>query len=104
MLDNELEHREIFAFKRHYVTGAIDSEIVCLLFMAMSDKKTVTLKTINRNKERILDKYVVPLRIMDSVQSGRQYLMAYFPRYKRIISVDMNEFQRTLQRILQCCI
>ncbi len=99
LLDNELEHREIFAFKHHYITGAIDSEIVCLLFMAMSDKKTVTLKTINRNKERILDKYVVPLRIMDSVQSGRQYLMAYFPRYKRItsfridniISVKVNE-------------
>ncbi len=99
LLDNELEHREIFTFKHHYITGAIDSEIVCLLFMAMSDKKTVTLKTINRNKERILDKYVVPLRIMDSVQSGRQYLMAYFPRYKRItsfridniISVKVNE-------------
>lgn len=99
LLDKESGHREVFAFKHHYITGAIDSEIVCLLFMAMSDKKTVTLKTINRNKERILDKCVVPLKIMDSVQSGRQYLMAYFPRYNRItsfridniISVKINE-------------
>lgn len=39
LLDKESGHREVFAFKHHYITGAIDSEIVCLLFMAMSDKK-----------------------------------------------------------------
>lgn len=38
----------------------------------------------NRKKERITENHVVPLRVMISVQSGRQYLMAYAPRFKRI--------------------
>ncbi|MCI8307887.1 MAG: WYL domain-containing protein [Lachnospiraceae bacterium] len=99
LLDKQSKHKEMFAFKHHYITGAIDSEIVCLLFMAMSEKKTITMETINRRNDCVLEKAVVPLRIMDSVQSGRQYLMAYFPMYNRIssfridniISVKINE-------------
>lgn len=99
LLDKQSKHKEMFAFKHHYITGAIDSEIVCLLFMAMSEKRTITMETINRRNDCVLEKAVVPLRIMDSVQSGRQYLMAYFPMYNRItsfridniISVKINE-------------
>ena len=73
-----------FAYKHHYMTGALDSEILCRLFMAMREKRMVTLETINRNKARVTEKKVIPLRIMFSAQSGRQYLMAYSPRFRRI--------------------
>lgn len=86
LLDKKGLHKEYFAFKHHYITGAMDSEILCQLFQAMYEKRSVILRTINRDKNCISENHVVPLRIRISVQSGRQYLMAYTPRVKRITS------------------
>lgn len=76
----------IFAFKHHYITSSLDSEVVCTLFEAMNEKRMITIETENRKKDRITENHVVPLRIMASVQNGRQYLMAFVPRFKRITS------------------
>lgn len=86
LLDKAGQHDEFFAFKHHYITGAMDSEIVCLLLTAMQEKRMITLETINRHKDRISENHVVPLRLMISSQSGRQYLMAFTPRFGRIAS------------------
>ena len=75
-----------FAFKHHYITNATDSEIVCQLFDAMREKRMITLETVSRRKDRVFELNIVPLRIMFSTQGGRQYLMAYTPRFKRITS------------------
>lgn len=86
LLDKVVEHEDHFAFKHHYITGTMDSEILCDIFMAMREKRNITLETINRQKDRITENHVVPICIMISAQSGRQYLMAYVPRSKRITS------------------
>lgn len=86
LLDKIDVHDEHFAFKHHYITASLDSEIVCSLFEAMNKKSNITLETINRHKDRISENHVIPLRIMSSVQSGRQYLMAFVPRFRRITS------------------
>lgn len=75
-----------FAFKHHYITNAMDSEIVCQLFDAMRKKRMITIETISRQKDSAYEINLVPLRIMLSTQGGRQYLMAYTPRFKRITS------------------
>lgn len=86
LLDKFDDGNDYFAFKHHYITGAMDSEVMCSLFMAMREKRHITLETINRHRDRISENHVIPLRVMISVQSGRQYLMAYTPRFKRITS------------------
>ena len=86
ILDRCGSHENHFAFKHHYITGAADSEILCNLFDAMRQKRYITLEFVNRRNDRISENHVIPLRIMISVQSGRQYLMAYIPRFKRITS------------------
>lgn len=85
LLDRQEAHGGHFAFKHHYMTGAMDSEILCSLFLAMSEKRSAELEILNRHKDRITESQVIPLRIMLSVQGGRQYLMAYTPRFKRIM-------------------
>ncbi|MDE6687154.1 MAG: WYL domain-containing protein [Lachnospiraceae bacterium] len=90
LLDKKEKHKEIFAFKHHYITGAMDSEIICLLFMAMQEKRMVTMESINRHKDQLSEKHVVPLKIMISAQNGRQYLMAYTPEYDRITSFRLD--------------
>lgn len=86
LLDKCGEHDDLLAFKHHYITGAFDCEIVCSLFEAMNEKRYVTIEIINRKREKTRETMVIPLRIMISVQSGRQYLMAYSPMYRRITS------------------
>ena len=86
LLDKIEKRESCFAFKHHYITGAMDSGIVCQLFEAMAEKRYITMETINRHKDRISENHVVPLRLMISSQSGRQYLMAYTPRMRRITS------------------
>lgn len=86
LLDKVDEHDKHFAFKHHYITSAIDSEIVFLLFQAMREKRNIIIETVNRHKTQTAENFVVPLRIFISVQSGRQYLLAYVPRYKRLTS------------------
>ncbi|MCR5609932.1 MAG: WYL domain-containing protein [Lachnospiraceae bacterium] len=84
ILDKKEKHESIFAFKHHYITGAMDSDILCSLFIAMEEKREVILELKN-NKP-----LVVPLRIMLSVQSGRQYVMVYIPKFKRVTSYRLD--------------
>ena len=86
LLDKTPPHADRFAFKHHYITAAMDSEIICSLFTAMGEKRTVEMQVIQRRSDRTTESQVVPLRIRVSVQSGRQYLLAYVPRLGRITS------------------
>ena len=84
LLDKRGVHDERFSFKHHYMTGALDSEIVCGLLCAMREKRFVVLDTVNRQTGLGSSRAVVPLRLMISARSGRQHLMAYDPRSGRI--------------------
>ncbi len=85
LLDKIQERESHLSFKHHYITGALDSEVLCAVFAAMREKRSIILENVNHYKERITENRVVPLRIMISVQNGRQYLMAYSHRFKRIM-------------------
>lgn len=76
--------KEKFAFKHHYITSAIDSEILCQLFQAIHEKRSIVVETIHKEKEHSSENKIIPLKILISVQGGRQYLMAYVPRLRRM--------------------
>ncbi len=90
LLDKSDDRDDAFTFKHHYVTGTMDSEILASLFDAMREKRNVTIETINRHKDRVRENHVVPLGIMISAQSGRQYLMAHVPRFRQITSFRLD--------------
>ena len=86
LLDKFDKSENPFTFKHHYITSAMDSEVLCTLFTAIREHHNVTLKMLSKNKDKYVESCVVPLKIMISVQNGRQYLMAYVPRFRRITS------------------
>lgn len=86
LLDRAQVQEEYFAFKHHYITQALDDDILCSLFEAMRQKRAVTLKMLGRRGGEVAEKQVVPLRIFVSVQNGRQYLLAHWEQQKRIWS------------------
>lgn len=77
----ETGNTDLFTFKHHYITGAIDSGVLAALFKAMREKRAVTVSNLNRKRDLPLRNRVVPLRVFISVQNGRQHLMAYLPEY-----------------------
>ncbi len=58
MLDNQFEKCDIFNFKHHYITSDMDSDVLCTLFKAMSEK-SVVIKICqqfeNRNHEKMAE-------------------------------------------------
>ena len=86
LLDKAETHESRFAFKHHYITGAMDSEVIYLIFNALREKRSVSLEMMSRNKNKTTKTQVVPLKLLISVQSGRSYLMAYSPGFNRINS------------------
>ena len=86
LLDKREQTKSFFTFKHHYITSALDSEILCELFLAMSEKRMVTLTAVGRKKDKVKEHHAVPLKILESVQNGRQYLMAFVPSMNRIVS------------------
>ena len=76
-----------FRFKHHYILNALDSEIVLSLIEAIGQRHE-TLLTMGRRKIT-----VAPLKLFVSVQTGRQYVLAWSPwshgfAFFRIDSID----------------
>ena len=75
----------IFTFKHHYITGTLDSGIMCELLSAMHEKRDVTVSSRpSRSKKTYSDK-VTPLRIFISAGGGREYLLAYDINSRRVL-------------------
>lgn len=79
LLDKEPPSDGVFTFKHHYITHAIDSDVLAVLFAAMQAKSAVTVSNLSRRKDEPSRERVVPLRIFISVQNGRQHLLCYQP-------------------------
>ena len=75
-----------FLFKHHYITSAIDSDVLADLFLAMRKKCMISAKNHSRRFEKPNVITVLPLRVFISTQNGRQYLVAYDTKYKIIKS------------------
>lgn len=90
LLDKIDAHDEHFAFKHHYITHAMDSDILCELFDAMHNKKEVTITNLGRRDNESKDIQLIPIKVLISVQSGRQYLLAYQRSARRIKSFRLD--------------
>ena len=90
LLDRRDPHNDCFSFKHHYITGALDSEILCALFDAMREKREAVIENLGSRSDTPKQLTVLPLKVLCSAQSGRQYLIAYQRRYRRIKSFRLD--------------
>ena len=74
MLDRLETKNEYMTFKHHYITHALDSEIVFLLLKAMHGKYKVRLVNAKAKHNGNFQIIATPLKILISVQSGRRYI------------------------------
>lgn len=83
-------HDELFTFKHHYITQALDSDIAAVLFDAMQKKSYVTVENLGRHLDKPVSVRLVPLRIYISSQNGRQHLIAYNESLNRLYSYRLD--------------
>ena len=91
ILDKAESHTDAFTFKHHYITGAIDSGVLAALFAAMQEKRAVTVTNMSRKKDMPRRIRIIPLRVLISVQNGRQHLLAYLPEYNFFTSYRIDD-------------
>lgn len=85
-LDKEEPHKDNFTFKHHYITAAMDNDVLAQLFQAMHKKCVVTVSNLSRCADEARRSRIIPLRVFISVQNGRQHLLAYQPDFHAIRS------------------
>ena len=86
ILDKEELDTDVFTFKHHYITGAIDSGVLSSIFTAMREKRIISVSNLSRRKDTPRRNRIIPLRVLISVQNGRQHLLAYLPEYNNFQS------------------
>ncbi len=114
LLDKLEDIEDPFVFKHHYITHAMESEILCSLFQAMRNKRIVSFVSHSHRQKKNICVQAVPLRIFVSVQTGRRYLMGYDLSKKYIrafrldlisqvkaggISADFDEYRKMLEKM-----
>ena len=77
----------IFVRKHAYMVHTLDDEILIDIMGAMEQKKAVLLSCVSRKNDKKHEITAVPLKIHCSVQTGRNYLIMYFTKQNRLMSV-----------------
>jgi len=81
LLDKQENKESHFCFKHHYITSAIDSDVLTQLFVAIRQKRIITVMNLSRRGEKPRENRIIPLKIFISAQNGRQHLIAYHPYF-----------------------
>jgi DNA-binding transcriptional ArsR family regulator len=83
LLDKGRSSPEVFSFKHHYITHTLDSEVLCDIFLAIREKREAMVEYQSRRDSLTRD-HVVPLRAYISAQNGRQYVLAFNLKMRKI--------------------
>ena len=90
LLDKQETHNNIFSFKHHYITQAIDSDVLAPLFDAIRKKSYITVDNLGKHSDEVRTIRLVPLKIYISAQNGRQNLIAFHEKANRLSSYRLD--------------
>ena len=88
----------IFVRKHAYMVHTLDDEILIDIMGAMEQKKAVLLSCVSRKNDKKHEITAVVLKIHCSVQTGRNYLIMYFTKQKRLMSVRVDSIVKVTPR------
>lgn len=79
---------DLFFIKHNYIVHTLEDVIIPEIIDAIDEKRYISFRTFSaknklNNAELGAENQAVPLQLFISVQTGRRYLAAYIPHYKR---------------------
>ncbi len=95
LMDKYEDSLRYFGFKHHYMLHALDSEILCDILLAISEKRCVELTVQSPRGGNAEKKHTLfPVKIFISSQSGRQYLLCYHYRFMKPMFFRIDSIHR----------
>lgn len=88
--DKQPKHPALFSFKHHYITQAMDSEILAALLEAIHAQRYITVDNFGRHLNEVKTLRLVPLKIYISAQNGKQNLLAFYEKANRLNSYRLD--------------
>ncbi len=88
--DKSQPHENVFAFKHHYITQAMDSGVLAQLFDAIQKKSYITVDNLGKHSDVPRTLRLVPLKIYISAQNGRRNLIAFHEKANRLNSYRLD--------------
>ena len=86
---------EHYQFKHHYILHTLDSQILLQLLTAIGSHMTVQMTNASqRQGGRAVVHRVCPLKIYVSTQGGRQYLLCYHYRFRKLMFFRLDYIQK----------
>lgn len=97
---------DLFFMKHNYIVHTLEDVILPDIISAIDEKRYLSFRTFSaknrlNNGELGEENQTVPLQIFSSVQTGRRYLAAYIPKYKRFNAFRL-DFVRTVKAGVVC--
>lgn len=83
---------DLFLMKHHFIVHTLADDILLTLTGAITDERIVIVKNYGKRKQETTLR-VVPLEILVSTQSGRQYVMCYLPAFRRFNALRLDYIQ-----------
>lgn len=93
---------DYYQFKHHYILHTLDSQILLQLLTAIGSRMAINLTNASqrRNGREVLHT-VCPLKIYTSTQGGRQYLLCYHYRFRRLMFFRLDYIQKVEATIVE---
>ena len=77
---------DYYQFKHHYILHTLDSQLLLQLLTAIAEHRRIKLTNASlRKAEREVVHPVYPLKIFISTQGGRQYLLCWHYRFRKLM-------------------
>ena len=95
LLDTREEVPDWFQFKHHYILHTLDSQLLLQLLTAIAEHRRIKLTNASlRKAEREVVHPVYPLKIFISTQGGRQYLLCWHYRFRKLMFFRLDYIRR----------
>ncbi len=94
LLDRSDKTPDCFGFKHHYLTAAINSEVLFQLLEAMEENRCVVVTTFVERHGMEKTSVLFPVKIYVSAQNGKQYLLGYHYRLRRPMFLRLDNIRR----------
>lgn len=101
LLDKLNGSPDYFRFKHHYILHALDSQILLQILTAIGDHMTINLTNASQRSGKQTVHPVCPLKIFISTQGGRQYLLCYHHRFKKLMFFRLDHIQKVEATVVE---
>lgn len=103
LLDQLNERPSYYQFKHHYILHTLDSQILLQLLEAIGNRMTVKLTnaSMRRGGTNEVAHTICPLQIYISTQGGREYLLCYHYRFKKLMFFRLDYIQKVEATVVE---